>query len=69
MHIGDGQAEGRNTIRSKSSLLPHTDLQGIVSSSLTPDLNSLVLPVQLLTKKEVNLGRQLLVDMIWHMSL
>ena len=41
MHIGDGQAEGRNTIRSKSSLLPHTDLQGIVSSSLTPELNSL----------------------------
>ena len=29
------------TIRSKSSLLPHTDLQGMVSSSLTPKLNSL----------------------------
>ena len=41
MHIADGQAEGRNTIPSKSSLLPHTDLQGLVSSSLTPQLNSL----------------------------
>ena len=34
-------AEGRNTIPSKSSLLPHSDLQGMVSSSLTPQLNSL----------------------------
>ena len=41
MHIEDGQAAGRNTIPSKSSLLPHTDLQGMVSSSLTPQLNSL----------------------------
>ena len=41
MHIADGQAEERNTIPSKSSLLPHTDLQGMVSSSLTPQLNSL----------------------------
>ena len=35
MHIADGQSEGRNTIPSKSSLLPHTDVDGIVSSSLT----------------------------------
>ena len=41
MHIVDGQAEGRNTIPSKSSLLPHTNLQGMVSSSLTRQLNSL----------------------------
>ena len=41
MHIVDGQAEGRNTIPSKSSLLPHTNLQGMVSSSLTRRLNSL----------------------------
>ena len=41
MHIADGQAEGRNTIPSKSSLLPHPYLQGIVSSSLTRQLNSL----------------------------
>ena len=41
MHIEDGQAAGRNTIPSKNSLLPHTDLQGMVSSSLTPQLNSL----------------------------
>lgn len=41
MHIADGRAEGRNTIPSKSSLLPHTDLQGMVSSSLTCQLNSL----------------------------
>ena len=41
MHVADGQAEGRNTIPSKSSLLPHSDLQGMVSSSLTPQLNSL----------------------------
>ena len=41
MHIVDGQAEGRNTIPSKSSLLPHTDVDGIVSSSLTHQLNSL----------------------------
>ena len=34
-------AEGRNTIPSKSSLLPHSDLRGMVSSSLTPQLNSL----------------------------
>ena len=37
----DGQAEGRNSIPSKSSLLPHTNLQGMVSLSLTPQLNSL----------------------------
>ena len=36
MHIVDGQA-----IPSKSSLLPHTNLQGMVSSSLTRRLNSL----------------------------
>lgn len=41
MHIADGLAEGRNTIPSKSSLLLHTDLQGMVSSSLTRQLNSL----------------------------
>ena len=42
MHIVDGQAEGRNTIPSKSSLLPHTNLQGMVSSSLlTHQLNIL----------------------------
>ena len=41
MHIEDGQAAGRNTIPSKNSSLPHTDLQGMVSSSLTPQLNSL----------------------------
>ena len=41
MHIADGQDAGRNTIPSKSSFLPHTDLQGMVSSSLTPQLNSL----------------------------
>ena len=41
MHIVDGQAEGRNTIPSKSSLLPHTNLQGMVSSSATRQLNSL----------------------------
>ena len=41
MHIVDGQAEGRNTIPLKSSLLPHTNLQGMVSSSLTRQLNSL----------------------------
>ena len=41
MHIADGQAAGRNTVPSKSSLLPNTDLQGMVSSSLTPQLNSL----------------------------
>ena len=41
MHIADGQAEGRNTIPSRSSSLPHTDLQGMVSSSLTCQLNSL----------------------------
>ena len=41
MLIADGQAEGRNTIPSKSSLLPHTDLQGMVSSSLTCQLKSL----------------------------
>ena len=41
MHIADGQDAGRNTIPSKSSFLSHTDLQGIVSSSLTPQLNSL----------------------------
>ena len=41
MHIVDGQAEGRNTIPSKSSLLPHTNLQGMVSSSVTRQLNSL----------------------------
>ena len=35
MHIEDGQSEGKNTIPSKSSLLPHTDVDGIVSSSLT----------------------------------
>ena len=35
MHIADGHAETRNTI------LPHADLQGILSSSLTPQLNSL----------------------------
>lgn len=40
MHISDGHAETRNTIPSESSL-PHADLQGIVSSSLTPQLNSL----------------------------
>ena len=41
MHIVDGQAEGRNTIPSKSSLLPQTDLQGMLSSSLTCQLESL----------------------------
>ena len=41
MHIADGHAETRNTIPSESSLLPHADLQGILSSSLTPQLNSL----------------------------
>ena len=42
MNIADGQVEGRNTTPSKSSLLPHTDLQGMVSSSLlTHQLNSL----------------------------
>ena len=41
MNIANGQAEGRNTIPLKSSLLPHTDLQGMVSSSLTRQLNSL----------------------------
>lgn len=41
MHVADGQAEGRNTIPSKSSLLPHSDLQDMASSSLTPQLNSL----------------------------
>ena len=41
MHIEDGQSEGKNTIPSKSSLLPHTDVDGIVSSSLTHQLNSL----------------------------
>lgn len=41
MHVADGQAEGRNTIPSKSSLLPHSDPQVMVSSSLTPQLNSL----------------------------
>lgn len=41
MHIADRQAAGRNTIPSKSSLLAHTDRQGMVSSSLTPRLNSL----------------------------
>ena len=41
MHIADGQAAGRNTVPSKSSLLPNTDVQGMVSSSLTPQLNSL----------------------------
>lgn len=39
--IADGHAETRNTILSESSLLPHADLQGILSSSLTPQLNSL----------------------------
>ena len=41
MHISDGHAETRNTIPSESSFLPHADLQGILSSSLTPQLNSL----------------------------
>lgn len=41
MHISDGQAETRNTIPSESSLLPHADLHGILSSSLAPQLNSL----------------------------
>ena len=41
MHVADGQAEGRNTIPSKRSLLPHSDLQVMVSSSLTPQLNNL----------------------------
>ena len=41
MHVADGQAEGRTTIPPKSSLLPHSDLPGMVSSSLTPQLNSL----------------------------
>ena len=41
MHIADRQAVGRNTNPSKSSLLAHTDLQGIVSSSLIPEWNSL----------------------------
>lgn len=41
MNIVDGQAEGRNTIPSKSSLLPQTDLQGMLSSSLTCQLESL----------------------------
>ena len=41
MHIADGHAETRNTILSESSLLPHADLQGILSSSLTPQLNSM----------------------------
>ena len=41
MHIADGQSEGRNTIPSKSSLLPHSGLQVMVSSSLKPLLNSL----------------------------
>ena len=41
MHVADGHAEGRNTIPSKSSLLLHSDLQVMVSSSLTPQLNSL----------------------------
>ena len=41
MNILDGQAEGINTIPSKSSLLPHTDLQGMLSSSLTCQLKSL----------------------------
>ena len=43
MHIADGQSEGRNTIPSKSSLLPHTDVDGIVSSSLAHQLNSLTI--------------------------
>ena len=43
MHIADVQSEGSNTIPSKSSLLPHTDVDGIVSSSLTHQLNSLTI--------------------------
>ena len=41
MHIADGQARGRNTIPSNSSLPQLSDLQGMVSLSLTPQLNSL----------------------------
>ena len=41
MHIADGHADTRNTISSESSLLPHADLQSILSSSVTPQLNSL----------------------------
>ena len=41
MRITDGHAEARNTIPSEGSLVPYADLQGILSSSLTPQLNSL----------------------------
>ena len=41
MHIADGHTETRNTFPSESSLLPHADLQGILSSLLTPQLNSM----------------------------
>ena len=41
MHIADGHADTRNIISSESSLLPHADLQSILSSSVTPQLNSL----------------------------
>ena len=40
-HTDGGDAEAMNNILSKSSLLPHTELQGMISSSLTPQLNSL----------------------------
>lgn len=40
-HTDGGDAEAMNNILSKSSSLPHTELQGMISSSLTPQLNSL----------------------------
>ena len=57
MHIADGQAEGRNTIPSKSSLLPQTDLQGMVSSSLAPKLNSLSIACAVSEQERGQLGQ------------